>query len=258
MKNCDSTDQESQKNHSSWIKSFFFIGGIAGIIAGVLLRKNWSAEIFLFQEFGLISENLVEPTSVVEWFSMLQTYPLLGLIYLQFLDVINYILVSFIFLGLFFYFKNTKPTQAKVAILFGIVAVLILIFTNPALGMMRLSKQYYHATTSIERDALLLEGEQLIPFALLELTWQGMLVYFSQICFALAGLIYSILMIKSADFKKWVGRIGIIGYGFLLTFVIPLFFIPALLFLPYTLAAIFIMVWHIVVGINLIKLGRKI
>ncbi|UYP45477.1 hypothetical protein NEF87_001762 [Candidatus Lokiarchaeum ossiferum] len=258
MNSSDQIDQESQKKFLLWKKSFYIIAGIAGIIAGVFIRKNWSAEITLLQEFGLINENLLQPTSVLEWFSMFHTYPLLGLIYLQFLDVINYILVSFIFLGLFFYFKNTKPTQAKVALLFGITAVLIVIITNPALAMMRLSNQYYNATTNSEMNTLLLKGEQLLPFALIQLTWQGMIVYFSQICFAIAGLIYSILFLKSTDFKKWVGMIGIIGHGFLLTFIIPLFFFPALLFLPYTLAAIFIMIWHIAVGFNLIKFGKKL
>jgi hypothetical protein len=56
---------------------------MAALVAGVLFRRNTAAEIGLFSP-------LPAPTTVGDWFALLQSNRFLALAYLNVLDLVNY------------------------------------------------------------------------------------------------------------------------------------------------------------------------
>lgn len=67
------------------------LGGVAALIAGLLIRRNLGAEIALFS-------GQPQPDTVTDWLILLQRNRLLGLAYLNLFDLVNYALVGLMFL----------------------------------------------------------------------------------------------------------------------------------------------------------------
>ncbi len=75
-------------------KRLFRMGGAAALMAGVFFRRNIAAEIGLFNQ-------TVPPVTVSDWFAFLQSNRLLGFVYLNIFDIVNYALVGVMFLALY-------------------------------------------------------------------------------------------------------------------------------------------------------------
>ena len=56
-------------------QGLYRVGGVAALLAGILFRRNLSAEIGLFSQ-------IESPVAVGDWFELLQSHRLLGLAYL--------------------------------------------------------------------------------------------------------------------------------------------------------------------------------
>jgi hypothetical protein len=55
-------------------------GGIAALLAGLIFRRNLGAELSLLKESGFITAgSATPPTTVPDWFTLLQSNPLVGL-----------------------------------------------------------------------------------------------------------------------------------------------------------------------------------
>ncbi len=77
----------------SW-KPLYRTGAIAAILAALLFRRNIRAEVSLFTGVEAI------PTTIADWYALLQSNPFVGLSLLAFFDLLNYALVGVIFLAL--------------------------------------------------------------------------------------------------------------------------------------------------------------
>jgi hypothetical protein len=244
----------AQTSDSAW-SSLYRIGGVAALIAGIVFRRNISAEI------GLFSPN-TSPVTVSDWFELLQSNRLLGLSHLHIFDVVNYASVGLVFLALFVALRRANRSAVTVATGLGLVGIVVYFASNTAFSMLSLSEQYAAATSDAQRTVLLSAGQALL--AINRFTNPGAHPgsggYLSLLLIAVANLVISVVMLRSDLFNRATAYVGILAGAFDLAYCIAYAFVPAVdshllavSFIP--AAGLFLMVWHILVGLGLLKLG---
>ena len=241
---------------SKW-KSLYKVGGVAALMAGILFRRNYAAEIGLFSE-------VPSPATANDWFALLQSNRLLGLAYFHIFDLVNYVLVSLMFVALFVALKRVNKNYMAIAIAFGFLGIAVYFASNTAFSMLSISDQYAAATSDTGRSTLLAAGEALL--AINRFTNPGAHPgsggFMSLLLIALAGMIISVVMLRSKIFNRGTAIIGILASGFDLAYCIAYAFLPmvdsellSVLFIP--AAGLFLMIWHIMVGWRLYQLGKE-
>ncbi|MBN1978158.1 MAG: DUF4386 family protein [Anaerolineae bacterium] len=244
----------AETSDSGW-KSLYRVGGIAALTSGVLFRRNIAAEIGLFTQTP-------SPATVSGWFELLQSNRLLGLAYLNIFDLVNYALLSLMFLALYAILRRDNKSAMAIATTLGLVGVAVYSASNTAFSMLSLSEQYA-AATSDEQRTLLAAGQALLAINRFSSHggYPGSGGYMSLLLIAIAGMITSIVMIRSAAFNRATAYVGILASALDLAYCVAFACMPALdsemlaiAFIP--AAGLFLMVWHILVGWRLFHLGK--
>lgn len=242
--------------HDVGWKRLYTIGGAAALLVGIIFRRNLGVEISLFSAQQ-------PPETVVDWFALLQTNRLLGLAYLAIFDVVNYALVALMLLALIMLLWRTSKSLMATAGLLGLLGIAAYFASNTALSLLALSDKYALTASEAERSVLLGAGEAVLALNRFGISsaHPGSGGYLSLLFIASAGLITSIVMLRSGLFHKAAAWVGIAAAGLDLAYCVAFLFVPAsagehlpVLFLP--LAGLLYMVWHIMVGWKLVRLGR--
>jgi hypothetical protein len=229
------------------------VGGMAAILAGILFRRNLGAEVALLS-------NQKQPTDVAGWFLLLQTHRLLGLTYLNIFDLANYALVGLVFLALYAIFRQGQKSLATVAAGAGFAGILIYLASNTALSLLALSDQFALTANDAQHTQLLAAGQALLALNRFSSAGAhpGSGGYASLLLVALAGMLWSIAMLRSNLFGRPVAYVGMAASGLDLTYCLayPLVAssgasVLAVLFIP--VAGLLVMVWHILVGWKLLR-----
>ena len=245
----------AETSGSDW-KSLYRIGGVAALISGIFFRRNIAAEIGLFSEYK-------PPVTVSNWFVLLQSNRLLGLSYLNIFDIVNYALVGLMFLALYAALRRTNKSYMAIATILSFLGIAVYFASNTALSMLSLSEQYAAATTDTQRTILLAAGEAML--AINRFSSPGAHPdtggYVSLFLIAIAGMITSVVMLRSDVFNRATAYVGILASAFDLAYCIAFAFMPtvdsellAVIFIP--AAGLFLMIWHIMVGWRLYQLGK--
>ena len=222
-------------------------GGIAALLAAVLFRRNIGAELSLFTGVEAI------PRSAAEWYTLLQGNPFIGLAFLAVFDIVNYALVGLVFLALGAAFWQAHKSAAAIALASGLVGIAVDFATNISLTMLSLSQQYAAVTSEAQKAALLAAGQAILatndPLA----TFPGTGAYVSLLLIALAGLLFSVLLLRS---NRVTAIVGLLASGCDLAYCLTVAFAPFLR--AYLLAAggLFWVLWHLMVGWKLLQLSR--
>ena len=240
---------------SEW-KSLYRVGAVAALIAGILFRRNLAAEIGLFSQY-------TAPVTVSDWFALLQSNRLLGLAFLNVFDLVNYALVGLMFLALYAVLRRDNKSYMAIATTLGCVGIAVYFASNTAFSMLSLSDQYAAATTEAQRDTLLAAGQAMLAinrFSSLG-AHPGAGGYLSLLLIAVAGMITSVVMLRSAVFNRATAYVGILAAALDLAYCVAYAFVPAadsellaVYFIP--AAGLLLMIWHILIGRRLYRLGR--
>jgi hypothetical protein len=238
-------------------KSLYRVGGAAAFLAGALFRRNIAAEIGLFSREP-------SPASVGEWFALLQSSRILGLTYLNVFDLVNYLLVGLMFLALFVVLKRTSQSLMAAVLMLSFLGIAVFFASNTAFSMLSLSHQYSAVVGEAERSALLAAGQALLALNRFSdaASSPGTGGLISLLLVALAGLLASLVMLRSTIFSRAAGFVGLLASSLDLAYCAGYIFLPsvegsllAVLFIP--AAGLLLMVWHIMVGWRLYRLGRR-
>ncbi len=232
------------------------IGGAAALIAVVLFRRNFGAELIGFRGFGIIDVPASLPTSAIEWFGLIQDNRLLGLALFNLVDLLNYALVGLLFLSLYGLLKETSKGAMMIAMTIGLVGIAVYFASNQAFSMLSLSDTYAAATANDTRSALLAAGEALLAINNPAGVNQGTGIYTSLLLVTLAGLIISIVMLQSDIFGKTTGLVGALANVLGLGYFIALIFAPSMYALPTIVSAPFRVAWYLLIARQLFRLGR--
>jgi hypothetical protein len=236
-------------------RSLYRVGGLAALLAGILFRRNLAAEIALFSGRG-------SPATVGDWFALLQSDWLLALVYLNVFDLVNYALLALMFLALYVTLRRANKSCMAIGLALGLLGIGVYLASNTAFSMLSLSDQYAGATTEVQRTRLLAAGEALLALNRFSTpsAHPGSGGNVSLLLIAVAGMMAASVMLRSDLFNRVTAYVGILAGAVDLAYAIGYAFVPAadsellaLLFIP--AGGLFWMVWHILVGWQLYRLG---
>jgi hypothetical protein len=233
---------------SAW-RGLYKVGGAAALMAGLIFRRNFGAEVSLF-----ISQQ--PPSTVIDWFTLIGKNRLLGLIYLAVFDIIDYALLGLIFLALYIALRRTNPGAMLIATTLGIAGTAVYFASNNIFSMLFLSDQYAAATTEAQRSMLLAAGQAVLALNNPGAIFEGTGIYMSFFLLAAASLIVSVVMLRSNLFSRVTALIGILASALDLTYCLTFAIMPALSIFLLPPAGLFLTLWHILVGLRLFQLAR--
>jgi hypothetical protein len=239
-------------------KGLLRLGGIAALLVGLLFRRNLGAELSLLKGFGLVTAGpTTPPTTTPEWFALLQSNPLIGLTWLNVFDLVNYALVGVMFLALFVALRCVNRSGMGLAASLGLIGIIIYFASNQALPLLSLGHQYAAATTEAQRAMLLADGQALL--AINQFSSPGR--YLSLLLIGVAGLLTSVIMLRSKIFNRATAYVGMLAAILDLAYCLMMVLLPAvdretlaLCFIP--VAGLCLMMWHILIGQRLYRQGQ--
>ena len=149
------------------------------------------------------------PDTVKGFFELYQKNPFLGLLSLDFLYLINNMILVIIYLALFVLLYREKPVTVLLALILGLIGIACYYPANPAFEMLTLSNLYFQALPE-QQTIYLAAGEALMA----GYTGTTFNVYYvlSTICL----LLFSYALIKSPQFKKSIGLWGLASGFFMI------------------------------------------
>jgi Domain of unknown function (DUF4386) len=235
------------------IRNLFRIGGIAGLLAAAIFRRNLGAEIALFSPVKM-------PADPIDWFNLLQNHRLLGLAYLGIFDLVNVLLIGLMMLAVFAALRRSNPSLTLLAISLGFLGIAVYLASNTAFSMLSLSEQYAAANRESQRAALLAAGQALLALNRFSSSGghPGSGGYLSLFLIAASGLIFSWALLQRDGFSKPTAYCGILANALDLMYCIAFPFVPgfgseqlAIFFIP--AAGFFFVVWHFMLGWTLLR-----
>jgi hypothetical protein len=243
----------SAENADSNRNSLYRIGGVAALICALMYVITLGVYIPAYRAGP-------PPATMLEWFTLFQTNPLTGLFFLGLADIVIMILWGPLALAIYDALKQSGKTWARIAISFVFVGMAVYLATNTAFSMLSLSHKYAAAITEAEKTVTLAAGQALISVS--EGTggqYTGMPLVW------LAGLILSVIMLRSKTFSKATAWVGILGLG-LLVASMPFagytttgptaVAVSTIIAVTYIGGGLLSLVWYILVGLRLLKLGQ--
>ena len=238
---------------STW-SSLLKVGGAAALLCALM----YVITLVVYVPANLASP---PPATVLEWFEVFEGSPVTGLFYLGLADVIIMLLWGPMALALYAVLKQTNQTWSLIATAFVFVGMAVFLATNTAFSMLSLSQEYAAAATEAEKTILLAAGQSMLAvtrgtgqlYAGMQLVW-------------LAGLVLSIVMLRSKEFSKATAWVGILGFGLLVVGIIGgghytstgdyTAIQAAIVAVQYIGGGLLSLVWYILVGLRLWKLGH--
>lgn len=187
------------------------------------------------------------PTLLPDWFTLLQTSPVLGLLNLDVLYLVNNILLIPVYLALYITLKPGHEAAVSLALIAGLVGIAAYFPSNTAFEMLKLSEQYTAGMADAQQSIVLGAGQALI----LQNSGTAYLVYY--VLNAIALLLFAAVMLKGRVFSRNTAYAGLIAGVLMLvpsTFgVIGLLF-SFLSLLPWA-------VFSVLIARRLFQLGRR-
>jgi hypothetical protein len=232
---------------SNW-KAFYKLAGTMAlliVLAGLV-------DAITSSQGGEVKAN--STVSIVEWFTMFQSSSFYAFSNLGLINIITLSLAVLVYLALYQAHRREQPTFAALAAVLFFIGTAVYLSSNTVFSLFGLSKQYALAAEAQKPlleaagHALLAQGADLTPG-----TFMGF--FFTQS----AGLLITSVMLRSKAFGKWIGGLGLAGYGLSSVFFVLAAFAPD----NYASAMVFMMpgglillAYQILVARRFFQLGR--
>jgi len=145
------------------------------------------------------------PNSVIGWFTLFQDNALVGLLDMDLLLIVDYLLLVGVFSALWASLRRANESLMAIALILQLVSTATYFASTVAFEMLSLSNQYGTASTEVERSTFLAAGQAMLA------TWQGTAFDVSYVLSALAILIVSAVMLRGHHylFSKTTGYAGL-------------------------------------------------
>jgi hypothetical protein len=226
----------------SW-RGLYRLGGVAALVIAVLLL----GEVVVFAVFP-------RPGTALEHFELFRDNWLAGLLTLDLLGMISYLLFVPTMLALYVALHRASEAVTAVGTALFFLGVADFFATNTAFPVLALANQYAAATTDADRERFLAAGQAMFTL----FNENAFLV--SYVIVSAAWLMISAVMLRSNVFGRTTAYAGILGSAAGIVAVV-LEHIPAgpvLLALAiwlYFAAIVFLFIWVLLAGRRLYRLG---
>ncbi|MBN2394092.1 MAG: DUF4386 family protein [Anaerolineae bacterium] len=234
----------SHTERSTW-KNLYRMGGVAPLI---------TLALYVSEFFAIIVSGVAYPVTPAEWFALFQRDKILGLLFLNAPDVLSIALLGIMFLALVMALKRDNPSAMVIAAFVAFLGIALFVSTRADMvtAILSLSEQYAAATTDAQRAQLLAAGQAI--HAPIRATPETTGFFF----IAVAGLIVSVVILRSDTFNKITAYVGILGGLSTMANHASLLIAPSLAAILMPVSGLLWLVWWVMMSVGLFKLGRDV
>ena len=230
-----------QATDTKW-KSLYKAGGVSALIIGILL---------LVEMIAYIATAAPSMTDAAGWFGLLHNNRFVGLVDFGILEL--YALVFFVpvFLALYAVLKRASESYMAIAAALAMAGIAVNFATNKLFSLLTLSDLYAAATTLETKSQFLAAGQATLAVG--ALGGIGGSVE-GGIPIAVAGLIISVVMLRSNIVGKTVGYIGLLANGVGMVMYFNAALVPVMSGSPF-FAVFFLLtvIWFLLIGRKLLQ-----
>lgn len=225
------------------IKSLYRIGGVAPLVAAA----------FYMSQFLIIFSDETYPTTPQGWFDLFQRSKLLGLFFLNALDIFSVALLGVMFLALYVALGQTNQAYMAIAAFCAFLGVAVFVSARADLvtATLTLSEQYAEATAEAQRSQLLAAGWA--AHSITRATPETLGFFFM----AVAGLITSIVILQGETFGKVTAYVGILASVFTFANQASIVIAPLLPAILLPLNGLLWLVWWLLASRGLFRLASE-
>jgi hypothetical protein len=223
-------------------KSLYKAGGAGALIVGTLL---------LIETIAYIATSAPSLADAAGWFSLFHNNRFIGLVDFGILELYALVLFVPMFLALYAALRRASESYMAIAEILATVGIAVNFATSKLFSLLTLSDLYAAATTAAMKSQFLAAGQATLAVG--ALGGIGGSVE-GGIPLAIAGLIISVIMLRSNILGRAVGYLGILanGIGFVMYFNAAL--APAMSGSPFFgLFFLFSVIWFILIGRKLLQ-----
>lgn len=214
----------------------FKAGGAAALIMLVLMIT----QIVVFAVWP-------PPTTADGFYELFDKSWILGLLSLDFLYIVDSILLVLIYLAIYASLKHIDESSMIIALVLGLTGIAAYFASNTAFEMLSLSSQYAAALSDTQRATLLITGQ-----AMLE-TYKGTAFNIYYVLNTIVLFIFSYVMLRCSIFSKTTAYLGLLA-GILM--IVPS--TAGVLGLYFSLASLVPWAfWLVLAGRRLLQLGFR-
>jgi hypothetical protein len=230
------------KLESRW-NGLYRFGGVTAVAIAVLLL----VEILVYSA-------LPQPRTVVERFAQFQTSALVGLLTLDLLGMVSYLLFVPTILSFYMLLRRTNEAITLVATVLFFIGIAAFFATNTAFPILALSNQYATTSSEAERSTLLAAGQSMLTL------FNENAFHVSYLIVSTAWLLVSTVMLRSMRFGRITSHAGILsGAAGIIAVVLelssPKVRLVAISF--YFAAIVFLAIWAALAGRRLCQIGFR-
>ncbi len=161
--------------------------------------------IILIPIQGIIFMVSPPPNSVLGFFELFQDSILMGLIHLDLLLTIDYVLVLFIYFVLFLVLSRREKSLSLIATILGCLSITLYMVSREAtFSMIALSREYFSATTAVEQTIALAAGKTLLAL------YNGSSFTISYVLGGFTMVLFSMAMLGDELFENRIPTTGLI------------------------------------------------
>jgi hypothetical protein len=177
----------------------------------ILYRAGATAPLialaFYLSQFAIVFSGATYPTTPEGWFVLLQHSKLLGLFFLNALDVISIALLGCMFLALYVALRHTHPSITAIAAFFALLGIAVFVSsrTDAVSATLSLNDQYAAAATEAQRSQVVTAAQAV--FAPTRATPETAGFFFV----AVAGLLFSLVTLRSAKLSRVAAYVGLLA-----------------------------------------------
>ncbi|KAA3665292.1 MAG: DUF4386 family protein, partial [Chloroflexi bacterium] len=194
--------------------------------------------------------------TIIDWFTLFQEDLFMGLRNLGLLNLFFNAFAILIYMALYAVHRHHREQPfAMLAAIISFLGIGVFFATNRAFPMLALSQQYAAASTEAQRVVLEAGGQAMLAVGSSH-TPGTFLAFF---LIDSAGILISVVMLRSMIFGRAAAYVGILGFGillvveFLASFVAGVQDVTILLFM---FGGILSMVWNILIARGLVQFGK--
>lgn len=230
-------------------RTLYQAGAVAPLIALILYSS----------QFVLLAFGEPFPATIEEWFTLFQRSKLLGLWYLNALDIVSFALLGILFLALYVALRRLRPAWMLIVLYFALLGVVVFIIPRVlTLSMVTFSDLHAAATIEAQRTVYLTAGEILSQVSTATPQTLGFLFM------ALAGLIISAVILRSHAFGqapvfgKAAGYVGIVGFVVALANYVSWIITPSIAAILMPINGLLWLLWWLMMSVGLFRLAKDI
>ena len=228
-------------NRSSW-RDLYVIGGVSALLQLATLVVMGIAIAVLG----------AEPASAEEYFLVYQDNPVAGVLRGDFFLLILIGLYLGTIPAFYVALRQLSPVYSMLASLFSLIVVMLCFASESTFSLLYLGKLYTSATTQAQRAVYLAAGEAAIASDM----WHSSGAYVTGILLQGAGVMFSVIMLRSKEFSKLTAYAGLIANGLDLIQHVLHPFTPFVTEIFTPVMGLFYVVWYPMLARDFLRLSR--